>query len=275
MITRAKAAPGQSHSADRAAILRSRDAQGQGGNRLDKFYAAVAGGFVMLLLTPVIQPLAKRLEEISRRIYRVKPIHIHIERDPTIVWAGFPNWIGTSVWLPEHPNSSPPEHPTDWHAWARTLGGADANLTVLKITITSRELASVVVDTPKVRSEQLPLGDPPKGVIATQQTGGAAIDPRRIQVDLDMPYSMWVNPHGEPLEILSLNLSPGETEQFYLYASASVGRHKWHLELPILVDGKRQVIRIDDDGQPFMTYGTEGFENIFWQDGTWKVQDPI
>ncbi|WP_208879633.1 hypothetical protein [Streptomyces sp. PBH53] len=230
---------------------------------MDKFYAAVAGGFVMLLLTPVIHPLAKRLELLSRSLYRIKPVSIHVERDPSIVWAGFPNWIGASVWLPELPDSAP-SHPTDWYQWARQIGGCDAGMTVLKVTITSRELASVVVDPPKLRYEELAVGNPPKGVIATRPVGGAAIDPRRIQVNLGFGGAMWVNPHGEPIEALSVNLEAGETEQFYLFASAESGRYKWHLELPVLVDGKRKIVKIDDGGQPFITYGVEGFREFLW-----------
>ncbi|MFJ3756609.1 hypothetical protein [Streptomyces sp. NPDC090080] len=239
---------------------------------MDKFYAAVAGGFVMLFIAPMIHPLSKRIEAISRRIYGIQPVSIHVERNPSIIWAGFPRWIGASVWLPSIPGDAP-DDPTDWYSWAQQLGGADAYVTVLKITIMSRDSSTVVVDPPKVRRERLPLGDPPKGLIATCPVGGAEMDPKRINVNLAMGTSMWVNPDGDPIKALSLALSPGDVEQFYLYAVADAGRFKWHLELPVLVDGKRAVIKIDDDAKSFMTYGIEGFNEYLWNGGNWKRRE--
>jgi hypothetical protein len=239
---------------------------------MDKFYAAVAGGFVMLFLTPVIHPLSKRLEALSRRIYRIKPVSVHVDRDTSIIWAGFPRWIGASVWLPDFPATAP-EDPVDWYSWAANLGGADAYVTVLKVTVASRELTTVVVDPPKVRREMLWLGDPPRGVVATNPVGGAAVEPRRIQIDLEMGSATWVNPHGEPIEALGVTLPSGGVEQFYIYAVAEQGRYLWRLQLPLLIDGQREVMTIDDDGKPFITYGMEGFEERLWTGEEWLKRD--
>lgn len=248
----------------------SRCAEGEAG--LEKFYAAVAGAFVMLFLTAVIHPVSKRLEALSRRWYGVRAISVHVERDPSLVWAGFPNWIAASAWLPELPADAP-QHPTDWSMWAKGIGGADAAMTCLKITVTCREMATVVVDPPKLRFEQLPLGEPPKGVVVTCRVGGAAVEPRRIQVDLGSGTTRWTGADGEHMPSLSLALDKGETEQFYLFSSAGAGRYKWHLELPILVDGRREVIRVDDDGAPFVTYGVDGFVEYLWVDDEWIRRD--
>ncbi|MFB8379047.1 hypothetical protein [Streptomyces rubiginosohelvolus] len=239
---------------------------------MDKFYAAVAGGVVMLFLTPMIYPLSKRLEVLSRRIYRIKPVSVYVDRDTSIIWAGFPRWVGASVWLPDFPETAP-EDPVDWHSWAVCQGGADAYVTVLKVTISSRELATVVVDPPKVRRETLWIGDPPKGVVATNPVGGAAIDPRRIQINLEMGSAMWINPHGEPIDALGVTLASGDVEQFYIYAVAEQGGYLWRLQLPILVDGKREVLTIDDGGKPFITYGMEGFEEKLWIGEKWLKRE--
>lgn len=226
---------------------------------------------MILFLTPFIRPLSKRLEEFSRRLYGIKPISVHIERDPSIVWAGFPNWIGYSVWLPELPEKAP-DHPLDWSAWAKSLGGTDASMTVLKVTITSRELSTVVIDPPRVRFEALPNGTPPKGIVATCRVGGAAVEPRRIQVNLGFGGAMWINADGEPIESVSVTLESGEVEQFYLFTTAEEGRYRWHLDLPIIVDGKRELIRIDDDGSPFVTYGLSGFDELLWDGEEWTAR---
>lgn len=244
------------------------------GDQVDKFYAAVAGGIVMLLLTPAIHPLSKRLEALSRRIYKIKPVSIHVERDPSVIYAGFPRWVGSSVWLPELPDSAP-DDPTDWNSWAQGLGGADAYLTVLKITITSRQIATVVVNPPKVRRDSLPIGTPPKGLVATSPVGGAEMDPRRIQINLEMGTAIWVNPDGRPIEARSVTLSSGDVEQFYVYVMAEIGRYSWHLELPVLIDGHREIIRITDGERPFITYGMDGFTEYLWHDDSWKARDSL
>lgn len=241
------------------------------GGNMEKVLYIILGGLGTLLLTPFIHPLSKNLEVASRRLYRIKPVHVHVEREPSIVWAGFPNWIGAAVWLPSLPSSDPPEGPTDWHRWAKSIGGTDASITYLKITITCKDSASVVVNPPKVRRDSLPVGNPPKGIIAVKPTGGAAVTPRRIQVGLDMGTSNWLDEDGNPIPALSLALDPGESEQFYIFASASIGRYEWHLELPIIVDGRRRIIKIDDGGDRFMTHGTDGLTEHFWHNGFWQA----
>ncbi|GHE93068.1 hypothetical protein GCM10014715_56720 [Streptomyces spiralis] len=228
-----------------------------------------------LIVTAVFQPLLNRITAISRRITHIKPVSVHVETDPSIVWAGFPNWIPAFVWLPGRPTSRPPEHPTDWRSWAMAQGGAEAFQTALRVTVTARENASVVVDPPKVRHESHPLDVPPRGCIALCPVGGAAVTPRRLQVDLAMGTTMWVDEDGSPIAPLSLALSPGETEQFLIFVNSHSGRNQWHLELPILIDGKRLLIPIKDGSKPFITYGVEGFELYRWSDPEWERQDQL
>jgi hypothetical protein len=85
-----------------------------------------------------------------------------------------------------------------------------------------------------------------------------------------MGTTMWVDDSGSPVAPLSLTLSPGETEQFLIYVSAHSGRSEWHLELPILIDGKRMLMPIKDSGKRFITYGAEGYEEYRWSGGTWE-----
>ncbi|MGZ3117974.1 hypothetical protein [Streptomyces sp. H62] len=239
---------------------------------MERVLYIVLGGFAMLLVTPFIHPLAKRIEILSRRLYRIDPISVHIERDPSIAWSGSPNWVGTAVWLPTLPDNAPPENATDWHTWAKSLGGIDASVAFLRVTITCREPASVVVNPPKVRRDILPVGNPPKGVIAVSPTGGASLTPRRIEVNLDMASAIWVKEDGTPEETLSLLLEPGESEQFLIFVQATVGRQQWHMELPLIIDGKKEVIRIDDDGKRFLIHGGEGMDEHFWVDEKWEAR---
>ncbi|MFE7893648.1 hypothetical protein [Streptomyces sp. NPDC057412] len=242
---------------------------------MEKALYIVLGGIIMLFFTALVHPFSKRLEVMSRRLYRIKPISVHVERDPSVVWAGFPNWIGTAVWLPALPAMAPPEDPTDWHSWAQSNNGTDAAVTFLRVTITCRESTPVVVNPPKIRRNFLPVGNPPKGVIAVAPTGGASVTPRRIQVNLDMGSANWIDDNGRPAESLSLSLEPGESEQFFIFADASVGRYEWHMDLALIVDGKREILRIDDGGKRFITHGVDGLIDHFWIDDQWKTRDLI
>ncbi|MFE7644970.1 hypothetical protein [Streptomyces phaeoluteigriseus] len=238
---------------------------------MNDLLTGAVGGLIALTVAAVFQPVMGRLQAVSRRVHRIRPVSVHVETDPSLVWAGFPNWVPAFVWLPERPTGTPPEHPTDWRAWALRRGGADASRTVLKVTVTARETASVVIDSPKLRHEVSPLPQPPPGVVACCPVGGAAVTPRRLQVDLGTGTTMWVEEDGSPLPPLSLTLSPGETEQFLIYVEATSGRCTWHLELPVLVDGKRLLIPVEDGGEPFVTYGLEGFVEHRWCDGAWEA----
>ncbi|MFI8216729.1 hypothetical protein [Streptomyces sp. NPDC085932] len=235
---------------------------------------AVTGALIMLIMTPLFHPLSRKLESISQRIYRIKPVSVHVEADPSVAWAGFPNWIASWVWLPGLPAGSPPEHPTDWHAWASSLGGCDAYVSVLKVTITSRISTTVVVDQPKLRVKEMPTELSRGGVIAANPVGGAALEPRRIEVCPETGTSMWIDEEGQSMGPLSLTLSPGEVEQFYIFTRVDSGFYKWRLDLPVLVDGRRMIVPIsgDSDGW-FRTCGLDGFEEHIYTDGSWRVAD--
>ncbi|MGW4345213.1 hypothetical protein ACWEL8_09055 [Streptomyces sp. NPDC004690] len=142
------------------------------------------------------------------------------------------------------------------------------------MTVTAREKTSVVIESPKVRQESQPIHEP-RGVIALHPVGGAAITPRRLQVDLGMGTTMWVDEDGSPIPPLSLSLSPGETEQFLIFVNPQPGRNQWHLELPVLLDGKRLLLPIKDKGKRFTTYGVDGFDMYRWYNGEWERQDQL
>lgn len=87
-----------------------------------------------------------------------------------------------------------------------------------------------------------------------------------------MASAIWVKEDGTPEEALSLLLEPGESEQFLIFVQATVGRQQWHMELPLIIDGKKEVIRIDDDGKRFLIHGGEGMDEHFWVDEKWEAR---
>jgi hypothetical protein len=223
------------------------------------FGDAVLGAVAGLAATVLFHPVAERLERASRRLWRVNPLLVHVERDPEVIWAGSPPWVGTSVWLPDHVTEHPPSKCMAWSQWARRRSGHDADLTFLEITLQARKDTSLVIGTPIVRqrTDQV-LG----GRVLQCPVGGADLEPRRIELDLDT----FGDDHalvdfivdGESSSFPTVALAPGDIERFHIWARARTGRHQRRLELPVLVDGRRRVVNVDDGGDPFVTVGSEG-----------------
>jgi hypothetical protein len=117
--------------------------------------------------------------------------------------------------------------------------------------------------------------DERRGLIALCPVGGADLLPRRIEVDLDMfDGDIAMTRHldyDEEVPLPSISLAPGEVERLHIWARAASGFHQWRLELPVLVDGRRQLVPVDDKGDAFMTVGTDSFPKIVWTDGAWQL----
>lgn len=112
---------------------------------------AAFGAALGVVATILVHPAAERIERLSRRLWRVDPLFVHIERDPALIWAGSPPWVGTSVWLPDHVTDQPPPGCLNWSSWARRRAGHDADLTFLEVTLQARKDMSLVISTPLVR----------------------------------------------------------------------------------------------------------------------------
>ncbi|MFI5558543.1 hypothetical protein ACIA2T_04625 [Amycolatopsis japonica] len=191
----------------------------------------------------------------------MKPLLVHVERDPSIIWGGKPDWVGLSVYIDDPMRAAQLATPdrTEWVRRMYAANAVDANMTFLKVTIQAKTEAAVVIESVRVvLHRQMTLT---KGMILTRSTGGADLEPRRIEIDFnwgDDPLVTWLDSGGQAMEKPpALNLAAGEAEQFHIWAKAYEGGqatwHEWYLELQLLVEGVRQIATIDDGGAPFVT----------------------
>jgi hypothetical protein len=229
--------------------------------------AAVVGSVVEAVFSPIRHWLSGA--------FGWKPIHVHVERDPKIIWAEFPPWIEAMVWLPEQPTQDPPLDCRDWNEWASASGGCDAVKTTLRITVQAKENAAVLIESVLVDRAEGPEPYKPvtTGVVAVCPVGGADVNPKRLDIDLEMdpPVGEWLDEDGQRLrERRQISLARRETDQFLVWAHAENGDHRWTLRLNLLVNGRRQTFTIDDGGKPFRTIGRHGLAAFTWYGDTWS-----
>ena len=238
----------------------------------------IVGTIIGIVITALFHPLSRWLERVSRRLWRTSPIYVHIDSDPSIIWAGYPPWVGSSVWLPSIPSEGPPESCLDWRSWALKAGGSDGQQSTLRITIQAREDVALVIETVSVRQNNVIDSAEVGGCFLTCQTAGAAISPRRIEVQLDWgrgaATATWIDQDGSPTTAPQLSLSAGEFEQFHIWAKTEQGRHEWWLELLLIVEGRRVVVPIHQEHNgSFVTIGCRGLPQLSWQNGQWESSE--
>ena len=235
---------------------------------------AFIGAFISLAVAALIHPLADWLERFSRRFWGTKPFDVHIEANPSNIWAGSPPWVGATVWLPIIPDDPPPSVCPDWHAWARQRAGFDGELSVLEVTIQARKDVSVLIKGVKVRQKEPKNPEQIGGYILRCPAGGASITPRRIEVDLDWGAgtATWLDQSGQPVQPEQLTLSSGEFEQFQIWVTTKEGQHEWWLELILLSEGRSRIFPVrGENNQPFIIVGRRALEERVWSNGQWEV----
>lgn len=143
------------------------------------------------------------------------------------------------------------------------------------MTLSGHLDATVLVDQVRIRvHERRPRS---QGAYVRCRTGGADAVPRGFTVDLDNdPPSVWpVSPGGDPANApLAVSVSKGEVEIFEVEARATRDIVEWTAELTVIVNGKRDLLRINDAGKPFVTAGTDGFSPLEWSGNKWQEAEP-
>jgi hypothetical protein len=218
------------------------------------------------------------LPPLWRRITGRRPVDIHVETDPGVFLAGQPNWDAFGYILPYQPSElepPPSEVCRDWHIWATKQAGIPAGWSRVRMTLSGHLDATVLVDQVRIRvHERRPRS---QGAYVRCRTGGADAVPRGFTVDLDNdPPSVWpVSPGGDPANApLAVSVSKGEVEIFEVEARATRDIVEWTAELTVIVNGKRDLLRINDAGKPFVTAGTDGFSPLEWSGNEWQEAEP-
>lgn len=234
----------------------------------------LAGG----LAASVIEPINRGLARVGRRTARDRGLAVHVETDPSVIWAGTPDWVAFQYFFPttELP-TPPPPNPRKWRAWAVAEGGLDLWESVVRLTIVGTAPVTVLLETPDVMVTRTPL---PPGRKVLHPVGGAEISPRAYRVDLDIfgeqspDISLVEEGDSVRQAPLSFSLERNAVEQILLRVqSQQQGLYSWRARLPILIDGKRKYVDIDDGGVPFLLAGGDLLDTSIWQDDRWVPRD--
>jgi hypothetical protein len=201
---------------------------------------------------------------------------VHLRTDPAIFEAGEPPWIGYGFVFPRGKTelgAPPPGNCPEWWAWARNNHGVDADRTKVRLTIIGDSEATVIVEA--LRIAIVRRAEPLDGALVVCQVGGADITPRHIAVDLDTfaeAVTSYYDAGGDPTGRFSFAIARGEAEIFNIVAAAGRSYTEWVAELYLLVDGKRQIVHLSDEGKPFRTTASSQLEPLSWTGEKW---DPL
>ncbi|MGW2827142.1 helix-turn-helix domain-containing protein [Streptomyces sp. NPDC001443] len=170
----------------------------------------------------------------------------------------------------------PPPAPQDASPWARSQDAVHGGQTMVDITVQGRTDAAVVLEALRVRV--VGRAAPVKGnVYATGQGCGGGLGPHSFTValDKDRPIAHAVPSYeGEtlvPAMDLPYRVSVTDPEVLTVAARTDGCDCRWYLELDWSSQGRTGTERIDDDGVPFRTSGTEGLPHYWYANGGWTL----
>jgi hypothetical protein len=170
-------------------------------------------------------------------------------------------------------------------AWARDLGGVDADRTDVTVTLQGRSATAVVLQS--VRARVLSRRPPLAGFPLLAASGcGEAVSPRYFSVDLDADPPAVVAESGSreeedpaspglsrivevPAVSFPFRISQSEVEIFVVNGSTRMFDVTWELEIDWVSDGQPGTIRIPGDGSPFRTTASSGDTFYYLEDGRW------
>jgi hypothetical protein len=202
-----------------------------------------------------------------RKVTHAPDVFVHIEVDPSRIYAGAPEWVGASFVLPSEAMTLITDRPTDggcrqWRSWLWPLGAYDADTTEIRVALQGNANTTVLVDGLLI---QVIERSDPQGHVLRCPVGGADITVRTLQADLDLEPCI-VNYRDDAYQFtkpFAFTLSPGEVEVFHITATTTQ-RCLWTAELQLVVNGQRRTEYVDDDGQPFRTSGSGELPASVW-----------
>lgn len=211
---------------------------------------------------------------VYRHVTKRPALHVHVERDRAVIWAGAPPWVSYAFMIesPDVLGDPPSSFCPDWWAWAQSLEGVDAHETELQLTFTAATDTTVVIDAfrAKVIKQSEPL---PWTLVQCPAPGGADITKRGVEIDLDgfePPTTRFVDQTFDTIKgAPTISVSPGEAEIFHVRAISRYSYIEWTAEALLLVNGKRQAVTIDDHGEPFRTCSARGRPELRWTGCQW------
>ncbi|MFG2951992.1 helix-turn-helix domain-containing protein [Streptomyces adustus] len=170
----------------------------------------------------------------------------------------------------------PPPAPQDASPWASSQDAVHGGQTIVDISVQGRTDAAVVLEALRVRV--VGRAAPVEGnVYATGQGCGSDMAPHSFIVDLDKdrpithPVAGYEGATRVPPMDLPYRVSLTDPEVLTVDARTDGCDCRWYLELDWSSQGRTGTERIDDDGVPFRTSGTEGLPHYWYANGGWTL----
>lgn len=239
--------------------------------------AALVAAYLLIALTP----WGERLRFWSVTRFGSSGVAVHVELDPTNIPAQDDDDVTRLLFaqdfhfetldssaLPDPPADQ--NSPTAWWSWGHQLGGKDVLRTGILVTIQALADAAVVVDPPHLAHRYTPSTS--GTTLSTAGWGrGGGIVPRRYVFTLDKD-GVEVTYQDELDRPRAFTLDKNDSERLLITVDVgSAGQYDWSIELPITANGKRSVLRIDDHGKPFTTFGwSTGTTYQWWGHEGWE-----
>lgn len=231
----------------------------------------LVGGVV---LGPLLEPGSRRMRRLGRRLWRESPVDLYVDSDQGAVGVDHPPTMSFAYYFVGGlPQEDPPPDWIDWSAWGARHGALDLGTTILRVTITARSPATVVLQPPRIRSRSRAV---PAGVaVISPPPGGAALSRRRYTVDLAAGLPAWPNyedPEASESLQPSWSLTTEDTEELYFYVRANDAYlHEWSMDLPFFFDGRRRTVSLPRNSKTFTTVGRDHEGVELWREGgTWQ-----
>lgn len=136
-------------------------------------------------------------------------------------------------------------------AWFVERGAYAVDASHLRLALEGRSVDTIIIDGMKARVLRR---DPPlDGTLITFPSAGENVV-RGVAFDLDRDDSTASTPDGGPyFRDYFVTLSRGEIQVFAIEARTTRDAVEWELEVAFTIRGKREVVRLNDGGQPFRT----------------------
>jgi hypothetical protein len=197
-----------------------------------------------------------------------------VQVDPALHFApSDPGWQTYSFVTTREPRDlgRPPPLCREWWAWARARDGVDADQTRVYVYLQGKPGTAVLITGLSV--EFVSRAKPERGTHAYCPAGGAVASPRLVDIDLDTrpPDVRYAQPGDDfpARRRLPLTLTGAETEVIELVAHTRRCDCEWRARLQVVVDGERDEVVIDNNGEPFRTVASRRSAHHQWV-ARWK-----
>lgn len=205
------------------------------------------------------------------RVFPQEPVAAVVERDPRVIDSTLPyNWERYDYVVAIAPADIPPPPRgfcRERFRWAADLDATDAYRSKLRVYIEGKSNREVIIDGAAVKMTRRPA--PRNGTHVACPVAGGLLNPVQLHVNLDRGTARYGR-IDEPKRPFGFKVGKGERHAVEIQAYTHRYDVRWWLELNVLDGANRQVLRIDDHGEPFRTTAPPP-TTVAWNGTRWRV----